>query len=107
MRFFLLIRRQPTSTLFPYTTLFRSLRVQVRDANGAIGQFWIAPDQSLMAAILGTLRPESQRPRMTRSEEHTSELQSQFHLVCRLLLEKKNRPALLPPRKRDTPGLTG
>jgi len=54
-----------------------ALRVQVRDANGAIGQFWIAPDQSLMAAILGTLRPESQRPRTPRgpAEPLSSKLQ--------------------------------
>src|SRR6266481_6608715 len=67
--FFLMIRRPPRSTLFPYTTLFRSrplgrsLRLCPARSNA-----WI---------------------RRSRSEEHTSELQSQFHLVCRLLLEKK------------------
>src|SRR2546429_1265268 len=72
--FFLMIRRPPRSTLFPYTTLFRSL-VGARDR-------------------LGERRPrrEDDRPlghRGARSEEHTSELQSRLHLVCRLLLEKK------------------
>src|SRR6516164_6098458 len=69
--FFLMIRRPPRSTLFPYTTLFRSP---------------------------GMPAFEIQRPQLTnrrrpgrRSEEHTSELQSQFHLVCRLLLEKKKK----------------
>src|SRR3954449_13633869 len=67
--FFLMIRRPPRSTLFPYTTLFRS---QARPASSRHPP--------------GCHRPT--RPR--RSEEHTSELQSHSHLVCRLLLEKKN-----------------
>src|SRR5215813_14732570 len=66
--FFLMIRRPPRSTLFPYTTLFRSAPRSP------------APD--------GRSRPAGFRPR-ARSEEHTSELQSRPHLVCRLLLEKK------------------
>src|SRR5689334_24595887 len=66
--FFLMIRRPPRSTLFPYTTLFRSrLRRAGRPAQ----------------------RHPGHRRQQRRSEEHTSELQSQFHLVCRLLLEKK------------------
>src|SRR5580693_10428427 len=69
--FFLMIRRPPRSTLFPYTTLFRS-------------------DGRCPAPPAGPgSRPGSPRS-AARSEEHTSELQSQFHLVCRLLLEKKN-----------------
>src|SRR5438067_12755931 len=75
--FFLMIRRPPRSTLFPYTTLFRSQRV------GA--------DARLPAASLRS-RPRRSHPLATdplRSEEHTSELQSRFDLVCRLLLEKK------------------
>src|SRR5689334_24155805 len=67
-----MIRRPPRSTLFPYTTLFRSGRVPA-DGDGGRGQFELLP---LVHAA-------------NRSEEHTSELQSQFHLVCRLLLEKK------------------
>src|SRR5439155_19796724 len=69
--FFLLIRRPPRSTLFPYTTLFRSL---ARDAAGR--------GLSVLMCERGDLAGE-------RSEEHTSELQSRGHLVCRLLLEKK------------------
>src|SRR6267143_524901 len=70
--FFLMIRRPPRSTLFPYTTLFRSPAAAGRRAKDS--------------------RPACPRaPRGRRSEEHTSELQSQFHLVCRLLLEKKKK----------------
>src|SRR5258708_27594779 len=68
-----MIRRPPRSTLFPYTTLFRSVRSQGLDAeiSGEVARGW-----QLFAGY-------------TRSEEHTSELQSPDHLVCRLLLEKK------------------
>src|SRR5436309_7958447 len=72
--FFLMIRRPPRSTLFPYTTLFRS-----RDQH--------RPDAERAQHPLGA---EGER-RDHRSEEHTSELQSRENLVCRLLLEKKNR----------------
>src|SRR5689334_24003398 len=72
--FFLMIRRPPRSTLFPYTTLFRS-----RVAH-----------QAGEDPPLGLHGPAGDPARDRRSEEHTSELQSQFHLVCRLLLEKKN-----------------
>src|SRR5438105_8531285 len=73
--FFLMIRRPPRSTLFPYTTLFRS-RVRLRAGNpqGLTALVWL---------------PDSLAER--RSEEHTSELQSRVDLVCRLLLEKKKR----------------
>src|SRR5438876_4923518 len=70
--FFLMFRRPPRSTLFPYTTLFRS-----RSASSSPSRHWSSSGG----------RP---RPSSTRSEEHTSELQSPVHLVCRLLLEKKN-----------------
>src|SRR2546427_2689792 len=73
--FFLMIRRPPRSTLFPYTTLFRSL-----EQNG-MNRFW-----RWVAGILGVLFLAAFA---VRSEEHTSELQSQSNLVCRLLLEKK------------------
>src|SRR5438309_786114 len=69
--FFLMLRRPPRSTLFPYTTLFRS-----RTRCGP------------RAKVFSSTSARGHAPR-TRSEEHTSELQSQFHLVCRLLLEKK------------------
>src|SRR5258708_14909001 len=80
-----MIRRPPRSTLFPYTTLFRSLFPpprRVRKARVGIQGL------DLLAARFTSGRSRS-RPSM-RSEEHTSELQSPDHLVCRLLLEKKN-----------------
>src|SRR2546422_6197733 len=78
--FFLMIRRPPRSTLFPYTTLFRS--VFVEDTMVVFG------DLAVMARPgADERRPEVEGAR--RSEEHTSELQSRLHLVCRLLLEKK------------------
>src|SRR2546430_8130188 len=89
-----MIRRPPRSTLFPYTTLFRSLPPPLRvDGPALVGDGeWRArrrsrrPDESFNRA--GRSRAERLRPQ-TRSEEHTSELQSQSNLVCRLLLEKK------------------
>src|SRR5258708_30690331 len=74
--FFLMIRRPPRSTLFPYTTLFRSPESRHRVA----------------ARKRGTRSKEKKAP--IRSEEHTSELQSPDHLVCRLLLEKKKKTSL-------------
>src|SRR3712207_9280344 len=80
--FFLMIRRPPRSTLFPYTTLFRSDPGPGRPA----GHRRLAPaDHHRRAAHPPKLRPGRSR----RSEEHTSELQSRQYLVCRLLLEKK------------------
>src|SRR5438105_7084728 len=74
--FFLMIRRPPRSTLFPYTTLFRSRRVHRLDADAR--------------ACLGRVElPRHRYSLSVRSEEHTSELQSRVDLVCRLLLEKK------------------
>src|SRR5260370_25872959 len=80
-----MIRRPPRSTLFPYTTLFRS-RIQ----RGTRGSFHRRTPARLRARKSGPSRAGS-RPRRTgfRSEEHTSELQSHLNLVCRLLLEKK------------------
>src|SRR2546430_17420802 len=87
--FFLMIRRPPRSTLFPYTTLFRStLTVSIVEDQADTRE-------SLVALVNGTegLRCLSAYPTgeaaLARSEEHTSELQSQSNLVCRLLLEKK------------------
>src|SRR5256886_10391841 len=76
--FFLMIRRPPRSTLFPYTTLFRS------GADNRIFQAGSLPDSVYAAAPRVNFTPG-------RSEEHTSELQSQSNLVCRLLLEKKKK----------------
>src|SRR2546430_13401239 len=80
-----MIRRPPRSTLFPYTTLFRSRASAPRPPCGAASA---SPARSARGPGLGT-SPRS-GPR-TRSEEHTSELQSQSNLVCRLLLEKKKK----------------
>src|SRR5574340_1364643 len=85
--FFLMIRRPPRSTLFPYTTLFRS-----RGRNAA----------ALVRLDAGAGR---RHPAEIRSEEHTSELQSPKELVCRLLLEKKKQPhpPTPPPQHRTKP----
>src|SRR5258708_26418042 len=88
MFFFLMIRRPPRSTLFPYTTLFRSLPTAKKIApTGAPGASRNAPSAFVIAASGPSTAAR------TRSEEHTSELQSPDHLACRLLLEKKNPPA--------------
>src|SRR2546422_8347998 len=100
-----MIRPPPRSTLFPYTTLFRSQQ----DRLPAVSKGWLPRDASIHStpALIGKLRAHgrdgprsrsSDRPLRQimeekiedRSEEHTSELQSRLHLVCRLLLEKKN-----------------
>src|SRR3712207_7236988 len=85
--FFLMIRRPPRSTLFPYTTLFRSRSGPARVGTGPSGSRSPTPAPRSGAACGG--RP-CRRPR-PRSEEHTSELQSRQYLVCRLLLEKKKK----------------
>src|SRR3712207_7099522 len=84
--FFLMIRRPPRSTLFPYTTLFRS---------GEAGLD--IPPQHLVRPIDLEL-PVGGRRSVARSEEHTSELQSRQYLVCRLLLEKKKNTSPFCPR---------
>src|SRR2546427_8880926 len=87
-----MIRRPPRSTLFPYTTLFRSAHAAFKAADELLDQatertfVWDAsfdPFRDGLTALRGFLR--------VRSEEHTSELQSQSNLVCRLLLEKKKK----------------
>src|SRR5215467_15386499 len=87
--FFLMIRRPPRSTLFPYTTLFRSGQPRRR-----------RPGARLRA---GAGRPRERPGRALRSEEHTSELQSPCNLVCRLLLEKKKKKLIpvLPYVKKN------
>src|SRR5689334_24710716 len=94
-----MIRRPPRSTLFPYTTLFRSVRVG--GAYGSRSRSALRCTQRSRTGrsnrLIGDCRRRSARQvlriarRDQRSEEHTSELQSQFHLVCRLLLEKKKK----------------
>src|SRR2546429_10021568 len=96
--FFLMIRRPPRSTLFPYTTLFRSILIGSQVESAVLAWIKVDPDLNPLA---GTWQVVSRITRYlvafgatvaltsTRSEEHTSELQSRLHLVCRLLLEKK------------------
>src|SRR2546430_14993060 len=94
--FFLMIRRPPRSTLFPYTTLFRSDRwALVRHvylpsvASWVLGNLKIAVGFAFTGACVGEFVAATHG--LGRSEEHTSELQSQSNLVCRLLLEKKKK----------------
>src|SRR2546423_8761429 len=99
-----MIRRPPRSTLFPYTTLFRSLMTLADRAERALARH--RHGEKILRAITTTyqLQPDRQprrRDRTQRSEEHTSELQSLAYLVCRLLLEKKNTP--LAQRYSDLP----
>src|SRR3712207_8691115 len=99
-----MIRRPPRSTLFPYTTLFRSKgqkqaravkRLKVVSAflkEDNDGNVINTPDMMILEAV--PVIPPELRPMVQRSEEHTSELQSRQYLVCRLLLEKKNKMLL-------------
>src|SRR2546425_7102733 len=95
--FFLMIRRPPRSTLFPYTTLFRSVPSRVPVA--AVGP---APAlRRLRQGRTGLPRPARMMKTRERSEEHTSELQSLAYLVCRLLLEKKKKEKYYTKRQLD------
>src|SRR2546428_10102703 len=95
-----MIRRPPRSTLFPYTTLFRSVPSLPADSVSSSCSFGIGeraleagapvPDTKCRPSVQ-SIRPR-RRDRVPRSEEHTSELQSRSDLVCRLLLEKKTNP---------------
>src|SRR2546430_13358121 len=82
--FFLMIRRPPRSTLFPYTTLFRS----------KVHRLGFGAMRITGRGIWGEPRDHGEAIAVLRSEEHTSELQSQSNLVCRLLLEKKKKDSL-------------
>src|SRR3712207_8860410 len=91
-----MIRRPPRSTLFPYTTLFRSRGApalrrqrQVGQRLAPVGHLGARPVHPLAVDELGLRREAAEGPDGHRSEEHTSELQSRQYLVCRLLLEKK------------------
>src|SRR3989449_5666741 len=90
-----MIRRPPRSTLFPYTTLFRSdivdatrVRAANSDARGVVGARHPHAVDDVQRLVI---EREAVRAANARSEEHTSELQSRLHLVCRLLLEKKKK----------------
>src|SRR5438876_3072568 len=91
--FLLMIRRPPRSTLFPYTTLFRSIAdisSVMSEPARLVGMHFFNPVHAMKLV------------EVVRSEEHTSELQSPVHLVCRLLLEKKNKPDKIPHIGRRT-----
>src|SRR3712207_7304903 len=89
--FFLMIRRPPRSTLFPYTTLFRSsVRAMERRCRSPPESFSPCSPSGLSSPF-GRRSTNSESWARARSEEHTSELQSRQYLVCRLLLEKKNK----------------
>src|SRR2546426_6556926 len=88
-----MIRRPPRSTLFPYTTLFRSRHYSRRTEDAYVG--WVRR----FVRFCGMRHPVALGER--RSEEHTSELQSPCNLVCRLLLEKKKRPVLAVESERS------
>src|SRR5256885_11609532 len=96
--FFLMIRRPPRSTLFPYTTLFRSEPQLVPDVGDEVRQRLVHSRQILAreAAPDRGVGPHAEEHGIvfSRSEEHTSELQSPCNLVCRLLLEKKTNTTL-------------
>src|SRR5690242_21624851 len=87
-----MIRRPPRSTLFPYTTLFRSSSLCSRASDCQVVNARACP---IAARVRAAAAPRNPRPRIStfsaRSEEHTSELQSHVNLVCRLLLEKKKK----------------
>src|SRR3712207_7290321 len=98
--FFLMIRRPPRSTLFPYTTLFRSLAIVFCGTKRAVDE--VAEGlrsrgygvEALHGDMSQPLRDRATRAARERSEEHTSELQSRQYLVCRLLLEKKKNTSI-------------
>src|SRR3712207_8193193 len=91
--FFLMIRRPPRSTLFPYTTLFRSQLCEVLDDQRPLAGIAAAAQVHDAALVVGDQNRGAGR---LRSEEHTSELQSRQYLVCRLLLEKKKNQTKQP-----------
>src|SRR3712207_7349775 len=95
-----MIRRPPRSTLFPYTTLFRSSRAGERNRAGTTqncGYLTTSANSAFCACRRFSASSQTaDRCEYRRSEEHTSELQSRQYLVCRLLLEKKKNTKLLP-----------
>src|SRR5690349_11269465 len=92
LSFFFIPRRPPRSTLFPYTTLFRSFALPILQRLAPLASTSTSPARHPVRALVltPTRAPDGARARGRRSEEHTSELQSRRDVVCRLLLEKKN-----------------
>src|SRR2546422_4276821 len=88
-----MIRRPPRSTLFPYTTLFRSIIASCAAGTARAQSAIAGVVKDASGAVLPGVTVEASSPALIegRSEEHTSELQSRLHLVCRLLLEKKKK----------------
>src|SRR5256884_6618159 len=92
-----MIRRPPRSTLFPYTTLFRSsngaasVPASVTVPGGSSSATFTVNTSIVLVSTSATISASYSSTTQTRSEEHTSELQSRLHLVCRLLLEKKKQ----------------
>src|SRR2546430_8659399 len=101
-----MIRRPPRSTLFPYTTLFRSeeVRAVAEAARLVVGHVAVEQRRQLMVELRRVLAPErgdhAGDDHGERSEEHTSELQSQSNIVCRLLVEKKKKTSAYRHRSR-------
>src|SRR5437899_8570592 len=100
-----MIRRPPKSTLFPYTTLFRSMKNNMQiSGNQRLSQtLWPGRGGVASVRVSGSKRTTARAiKRTSRSEEHTSELQSLRHLVCRLLLEKKKKKKKYSRNKEES-----
>src|SRR2546425_8134634 len=97
-----MIRRPPRSTLFPYTTLFRSRTAERASSSSSAWTSSRSLDETTLT-VAARPRPRDRRGRAGRSEEHTSELQSLAYLVCRLLLEKKKIPIHVRLATADRP----
>src|SRR5687768_18002013 len=95
-----MIRRPPRSTLFPYTTLFRSKSGNKKEAKNLFEKVLILNPVHFIACEYLFEMTRKQKFKKCRSEEHTSELQSRLHLVCRLLLEKKKKKKKKKYKKR-------
>src|SRR2546429_4999076 len=99
-----MIRRPPRSTLFPYTTLFRSKSRERFGCRREEGRYVVPSEYVLRNVLIRVTPAHLDQSIAQRSEEHTSELQSRLHLVCRLLLEKKNAPPPSRPCSRSPCG---
>src|SRR2546422_5558818 len=98
-----MIRRPPRSTLFPYTTLFRSPENREFQGLREQAQQALAKIRKVQELMQRAEQQQRKKDPQARSEEHTSELQSRLHLVCRLLLEKKKN--IMPHKNHTLPGL--
>src|SRR5687768_17948749 len=96
-----MIRRPPRSTLFPYTTLFRSVHIPMEQIPSRVTE--LDPARPIAVICRSGNRSAYVADYLNRSEEHTSELQSRLHLVCRLLLEKKKHKKTHHNKRIPTP----